>query len=259
MMNSKKIRVLLSALFVTSLFSINVQALEYTVQKGDSLYKIGQRYNISYQNIMSDNNIKSTMIYPGQKINVNDNKKVTYTVVKGDSLYKISKKYGITVQAIKNFNNLKSDMIYPGQVFVIKGSNTQVPSGKITSQSGVTYTQEELDLLSRLIKAEAGGESYNTQLAVGAVVLNRVKSEKFPNTIKEVIYEVSYGYYQFTPVLNGEINKQGNEQTLKAAKEALNGNDPTNNALYFFDNTITNNWLLSKPRALVEANMVFSY
>ena len=259
MRTSKKIRVLLSTLFVTSVFSINVQALEYTVVKGDSLYKIGQRHNIPYENIMADNNLKSTIIYPGQKINVNDNKKVTHTVVKGDSLYKIAKKYGVSVQAIKNSNSLKSDMIYPGQVFIIKTSNTPAPNGKVTSKSGVAYTQEELDLLSRLIKAEAGGESYNTQLAVGAVVLNRVKSSKFPNTIKEVIYEVSNGYYQFTPVLNGEINKPGNEQTLKAAKEALNGNDPTNNALYFFDNTITNNWLLSKPRALVEANMVFSY
>lgn len=259
MRNSKNIRVLLSALFVTSVFSINVQALEYTVQKGDSLYKIGQRHNISYQNIMADNNLKSTIIYPGQKINVNDNKKITHTVVKGDSLYKIAKKYGITVQAIKNSNSLKSDMIYPGQVFVIKGSNISASNEKIRSKSGVTYTQEELDLLSRLIRAEAGGESYNTQLAVGAVVLNRVKNAGFPNTIKDVIYEVSNGYYQFTPVLNGEINKPGNEQTLKAAKEALNGNDPTNNALYFFDNTITNNWLLSKQRALVEANMVFSY
>ncbi|SHJ90540.1 LysM domain-containing protein [Hathewaya proteolytica DSM 3090] len=279
MRNSKNIRVLFSAmvstLMVTSFLSINVQALDYTVQQGDSLYKIGQRYNISYENIMKDNNLKSTLIYPGQKLYVNDNVKVTYTVVKGDSLYKIAKKYGTTVQAIKSLNNLKSDMIYPGQVFVIKGSNTPSttekpennvvtpkpvdPNEKFTSKSGVSYTQSELDLLSRLIKAEAGGESYNTQLAVGAVVINRVKNAGFPNTIKDVIYEVSYGYYQFTPVLNGEINKPGNEQSLNAAKEALNGTDPTNGALYFFDNTVTNNWLLSKPRALVEKNMIFAY
>ncbi|WP_142414642.1 LysM peptidoglycan-binding domain-containing protein [Hathewaya massiliensis] len=273
MKNSKKIKVILSTLFLTSLLSVNVQAMTYTVQKGDSLYKIGQKYNTSYQSIMKDNKLNSITIYPGQKLYIKDSVKVTYTVIKDDSLYKISKKYGTTIESIKNLNNLTGDMIYPGQVLKINATtvpssssqskpSTSIPvdpNAKQQSNSGVAYTQADLDLLSRLIYAEAGAEPYNAQVAVGAVVLNRVKNSGFPNTIKGVIYEVSYGYYQFTPVLNGQINKPASAQAIKAAKEALNGVDPTKGALYFFDNTVTNNWLLSKPRALVSGKMMFAY
>lgn len=275
MKNSKKIKILISSLFITSLISSNVQALTYTVQKGDSLYKIGKKYNTTYQSIIKDNKLKSSLIYPGQKLYIKDTLKVTYKVVRGDSLYKIAKKYGTTIKVLKTLNNLKGDIIYPGQVLVVKLNTTSSiqtttkpststpipvdPNAKQVSKSGVTYTQSELDLLSRLIYAEAGGESYTTQVAVGAVVLNRVKNSGFPNTIKDVIYQVSYGYYQFTPVLNGQINKPGSAKSLQAAKEALNGADPTKGALYFFDNSVTNNWLLSKQRALVVGKMIFSY
>lgn len=264
MKKSKNIKVLLGSLLFTSLFSVSVQAATHTVQSGDSLYKIGLKYNISYEEIINDNGLKSTMIYPGQKLYIRDTKEIKYTVKSGDSLYKIAKKYETTVQAIKSLNGLKSDEIYPGQVLKVKTSistpTTPInPNQGQTSGSGVTYTDSELDLLSRLIQAEAGGESYNTQLAVGAVVLNRVKDKGFPSTIKNVIYEVSNGYYQFTPVLNGQINKPGSTSSLKAAKEALSGVDPTKGALYFFDNTITNQWLLSKPVALKEKNMTFAY
>ena len=89
--------------------------------------------------------------------------------------------------------------------------------------------------------------------------INRVKSNQFPNSIQKVVYEVSDGHYQFTPVLNGMINKPATEEDKKAALEALNGNDPTKGALYFFDNTITNKWLLSKPVALHSDKMTFAY
>jgi hypothetical protein len=120
-------------------------------------------------------------------------------------------------------------------------------------------TEDELDLLARLITAEAQGEPYDTKVAVGAVVMNRVKSGEFPNTIKEVIYQNIDGYYQFTPVVNGWIDKPAHSDCLQAAKEAIGGKDPTNGALFFYSNRSTNPWLLAKPIAFKSGNMNFAY
>jgi len=135
-------------------------------------------------------------------------------------------------------------------------------SASVTAKANsgtIPYTQSDLDLLARLITAEADNQPYVAKVAVGAVVVNRVKDSRFPNTISGVIYDKSYGYYQFTPVMNGMINKPASQEALRAAYDALNGVDPTNGALYFFDNTATNKWLWSKPIALRSGIMVFAY
>ncbi|NLY71042.1 MAG: peptidoglycan-binding protein [Clostridiales bacterium] len=121
------------------------------------------------------------------------------------------------------------------------------------------HTEEDLDLLARLITAEAQLEPYEAKVAVGAVVMNRVKSKEFPNTIKEVIYQNIDGYPQFTPVVNGWINKPSSAESKKAAKEALNGRDPTNGALYYYDNTSTSEWLRSRQVSVKFSNMIYAY
>ncbi|MBU3155744.1 cell wall hydrolase [Clostridium estertheticum] len=113
-------------------------------------------------------------------------------------------------------------------------SNTVQDSTITIKNAAVKYTASDLDLLARLITAEAGGESYNAQVAVGAVVVNRVRSGSFPNSISAVINEKANGVYQFTPVLNGNINRTAQAGTMKAAIEALSGTDPTNNSMYFY-------------------------
>ena len=90
-----------------------------------------------------------------------------------------------------------------------------------------------MDLLARLINAEAGGESYNAQVAVGAVVMNRVKSSRFPNSISAVINQKYNGSYQFTCVQNGNIKRPATASDVKAAIAALSGTDPVKNALFF--------------------------
>lgn len=90
---------------------------------------------------------------------------------------------------------------------------------------------KELDLLARIIQAEANGEPFEGKVAVGQVVLNRVKNDNFPDTIYEVIYQPR----QFQPVMNGMIDKKANEESLKAAKEALAGKDKVSDALYFYN------------------------
>ena len=104
----------------------------------------------------------------------------------------------------------------------------------------------DVQLLARAINGEARGEPYEGQVAVGAVILNRVKDSKFPNTIAGVIYQSG----AFTAVADGQINvpiAQGST-VLKAAQDAMNGWDPTGGAIYYFNpNTATNKWIWSRP------------
>ena len=103
----------------------------------------------------------------------------------------------------------------------------------------------DLQLMARAINGEARGESYEGQVAVGAVILNRVKSSEFPNTIAGVIYETG----AFTAVSDGQINEPIDEKSTvyKAAQDAMNGWDPTNGCIYYFNpNTATSSWIWSK-------------
>lgn len=265
-----KVKPLIASVAAALFISQSAFAATYTVNPGDSLYKIGQKYGMSYNQLMALNDLNNDIIYPGQALNVpgSDN---TYTVQKGDSLYLIAVRFDTTVKALKSANALCSDMIYPGQVFVIPDNNInsntttvsknyqEVSRGSI-NRGTISYTNSDVDLLARLINAEAGGVSYKAKVGVGAVIVNRVKSGKFPNSIKGVIYQVdNNGYYQFTPVENGWINNPATTDSINAAREALNGNDPTNGALYYFDDSATNPWLWSLPVAARIDNMVFSY
>jgi len=114
------------------------------------------------------------------------------------------------------------------------------------SQAASGGNVSDVQLLARAINGEARGESYEGQVAVGAVILNRVKSSKFPNSIAGVIYQPG----AFTAVSDGQINVPIEEGStvLKAAQDALNGWDPTNGAIYYFNpDTATSSWIWSRP------------
>ncbi len=117
----------------------------------------------------------------------------------------------------------------------------------------------EVDLLARLITAEAQAEPYEAKVAVGAVVMNRVQSGLWANTIKEVIYQKINGYYQFTPVQNGWINKPAEAESIQAAQVALSGTDPTNGAQFYYDDKATNAWILAKPVSVQFGHMIFAF
>ena len=107
-------------------------------------------------------------------------------------------------------------------------------------------TTSDVQLLARAINGEARGEPYEGQVAVGAVILNRVKAPNFPNTISGVIYQPG----AFTAVSDGQINVALEDEStvVKAARDALNGWDPTGGAIYYFNpNTATNKWIWSRP------------
>lgn len=125
-------------------------------------------------------------------------------------------------------------------IFIVdKGEVNTVSLAKSSNTS-------DIQLMARAINGEARGEPYEGQVAVGAVILNRVKDSRFPNTISGVIYQSG----AFTAVADGQINKaiDQNSTVYKAAQDALNGWDPTGGCVYYFNpNTATNKWIWSRP------------
>ena len=119
--------------------------------------------------------------------------------------------------------------------------------GSSTSSNG-TSTSSDLTLLARVVYGEARGEPYTGQVAVAAVVLNRVKSSSFPNTIAGVVYQSG----AFDCVADGQINLTPNDTAIKAAQDAMNGWDPTYGCLFYYNpKTATSAWMLSRPVKLV--------
>lgn len=111
-----------------------------------------------------------------------------------------------------------------------------------------TYDADAIYWLSRIIEAEAGGEPFNGKVAVGEVILNRVKSEEFPNTIWSVIFDTKFGI-QFEPVANGTIYNTPSSESIKAAKTALNGSNYVGDCLYFLNPTIaSSNWIVKNRK-----------
>ncbi len=144
-----------------------------------------------------------------------------------------------TAQAVKNFqqkHGLKVDGIC--------GPATLAKIGLNTGNTSSSPSSNHVTLLAMLINGEARGESYEGQVAVGAVVLNRVKHSSFPNTIPGVIYQQG----AFTAVSDGQINKPIESSCFKAARDALNGWDPSGGAIYYFNPaTATSSWIWSRP------------
>ncbi len=159
-----------------------------------------------------------------------------------------------TKKAVRLFqqkNGLKVDGIVGNQTLKALGMPT---SGNNQTQSS-TYSDADINLLARLIYGEARGESYVGQVAVGAVVLNRIKSASFPNTMAGVIYQS----YAFTAVDDGQINLTPNATAKKAAQDAINGWDPSYGALYYYNpSTATSSWIFTRKTTVTIGNHVFA-
>lgn len=148
-----------------------------------------------------------------------------------------------TLSAVKKFqqkNGLTVDGIAGQKTLTAMGINSSS-----TSRGGSTSSNSsDINLLGHLIYGEARGEPYTGQVAVGAVIMNRVRSNSFPNTIAGVIYQPG----AFTAVSDGQINLNPDSTAKKAAQDAMNGWDPSYGAIYYFNpNTATNKWIWSRP------------
>ncbi len=157
-----------------------------------------------------------------------------------------------TLEAVKYFQR-RNGLVVDGKV----GPKTLAAMGisSNSSSQNSSYSNADILLLARLIYGEARGESYVGQVAVGAVVLNRIKSASFPNTMSGVIYQK----YAFTAVDDGQINLTPNATAKKAAQDAINGWDPSYGALYYYNPaTATSQWIFSRKTTTTIGNHVFA-
>lgn len=147
------------------------------------------------------------------------------------------------VRAFQQKNGLTVDGKAGDQTLAAMGLSA---GGGNSSNSGGSggVSSSQVDLLARLISAEARGEPYSGQVAVGAVVLNRIKHPSFPNTLPGVIYQSG----AFTCITDGQFNQPVAESAYRAARDALNGVDPSGGAIYYFNpSTATSSWIWSRP------------
>ncbi len=136
----------------------------------------------------------------------------------------------------------------------IVGTKTLSYLGLTSSNNNYGYTQGEMDLLARLISAEARGEPYEGQVAVGAVVLNRVEHPSFPNTLAGVIYQKG----AFSCIDDGQFNQPVSDTSRKAAADAINGWDPSGGCIYYYNPvTATSRWIRSRPVIVTIGRHVF--
>ncbi|RHW42006.1 LysM peptidoglycan-binding domain-containing protein [Neobacillus notoginsengisoli] len=168
----------------------------------------------------------------------------THTVKSGETYYKIAVKHGVPVKKLMSANNAKSSALNVGK-------NLTIPNSTITAA--------EKDLMARLVRAEAVGEPYAGKVAVATVILNRVASKDFPNTIEGVVNQVSNGHYAFTPVQNGAINKAADAASKRAVNEAIAYQGQGNGSLFFYNpKTAVSKWIFSRKTTVTIGNHRFA-
>ncbi|MHC0038629.1 cell wall hydrolase [Pseudoneobacillus sp. C159] len=166
----------------------------------------------------------------------------THKVQSGQTYWKIATGFGVPLNSLMAANNSK---------YLYAGDNIVLPYA--------IYSPAEKDLMARLVRAEALGEPYSGKVAVATVILNRVKSPDFPNSVRQVIYQISNGHYAFTPVQNGQINQPADAASLKAVNEAIALMGKGKGSLFFYNpKTAKSNWILSRQVTVRIGNHVFA-
>lgn len=232
----------------------------YQVKAGDSLYQIASNHKITVEELKAANNLQSEKILAGQTLQIPVNY-ATHRVVVGESLYQLAQRYGCTISDIKKLNGLSKDIIQAGTVLKIPSSASAYSDGRstrVTSSRGGsyqrTYTQDDWDMLAQVVYGEARGEIYDGQVAVAAVVLNRLEDEAFPNTIRGVVFQKN----AFTCISDGQYYLSPNRTAYEAALEAMQGSDPTNGCLYYWNPaTATSRWIWTRRIEMRIGNHVF--
>ena len=164
------------------------------------------------------------------------------------------------VIAFQKKNGLTADGIVGASTYKALGMNSsyQVLAGQSTSSSAQSingFTSADVYLLAKTIYAEGRGEPYTGQVAIGAVIMNRIRSSSFPNTVSGVVYQKG----AFTAVSDGQINLTPNQTAMNAAKDAINGWDPSGGALYYYNPAVaTSAWIFDQQTITVIGKHVFA-
>ena len=160
------------------------------------------------------------------------------------------KKNGLTADGVVGKSTYKALGMTRSYEILANASNGS------SSSSGLNgFSSSEVYLLAKTIYAEGRGEPYTGQVAIGAVIMNRIRSNEFPNTISGVVYQK----HAFTAVSDGQINLTPNDTAMKAARDAINGWDPTGGALYYYNPAVaTSSWIFDRQTVTVIGKHVFA-
>ncbi|MBE5739436.1 MAG: spore cortex-lytic enzyme [Clostridiales bacterium] len=162
------------------------------------------------------------------------------------------KKNGLQADGVVGASTYKA-LGMTGSYNVLVGQNGSSGSASADATNG--FSSSDVYLLAKTIYAEGRGEPYTGQVAIGAVVLNRIRSPQFPNTVSGVVYQK----HAFTAVTDGQINLTPNDTAMKAAKDAINGWDPTGGALYYYNPAVaTSSWIFDRQTVTVIGKHVFA-
>lgn len=187
----------------------------------------------------------------GANVTKVQNRLIQYGYMTGSADGKYGEKTRDAVLLFQKRNGLTVD----GRVGKATAAALGVTLTSPTSSSSSTIVSADQKLLAKLVYAEARGESYKGQVAVAAVVLNRVSSSSFPNTISGVIYQTG----AFSCVSNGSINNTPNDTAVRAALDAMNGWDPTNGCLYYYNpGKTSDSWIRTRTVVTVIGNHYFA-
>ena len=204
---------------------------DIVVDDSENKKRIFSEFNSKKEDLsFSINTHYAARINPGHQApdidKIPEDKIIDYFVGPGDTLYDLARDFSTTIGTILALNDKENS-------FLQRGEKIRLPIHNLTSHQILNQrvSKQELDLLARAIYGESRGEPYIGQVAVAAVIINRVLSPQFPDTFAEVIYQTG----QFSAVSDGQINLTPNQTAYRAARDALNGSDPTNGCLYFYN------------------------
>lgn len=265
-------------------FENPINTVKIVVQRGETLWGLAQSHHITVDEIVKLNKVKSPdNIREGEALwipnrVVEEKPEKIEDIIVSDNTVNPSRWVNAlhrrfvqvgqesTIQTYEIFvnketpdlpliNKLPDDIVAVKKRTVLKTASVEAESQILSRSLGRLVSKEEVELLTRVIHGEARGENFEGQVAVGAVVLNRLKDPRFPKSIRAVVYQSG----AFTAVDDKQIQLDPNDQSYKAAEAALSGQDPTNGALFYFNPRLaTDRWIKSRSVVKQIGNHTFS-